>query len=50
MARATSLPSTSESRQGLAILNRQFPATAQAPIYLLVQTTDGSSMLTAENH
>ncbi len=46
---ANSLPSTSEARQGLAILNRQFPSTAQDPIYILAQTTNGSSILTSEN-
>jgi RND superfamily putative drug exporter len=30
-------------------MNRQFPATAQNPIYIIAQTSDGSNMLTADN-
>jgi uncharacterized membrane protein YdfJ with MMPL/SSD domain len=48
-AGASSLPKDAESRQGIDILNAQFPATNQYPIFITAQTTDGSSMLTAEN-
>ncbi len=46
---ASSLPTTIEARQGLDILNTQFPATNQNPVIIVAQTTDGSSMLTAGN-
>ena len=46
---ASSLPKGSESRQGIDILNAQFPETNQYPIFITAQTTDGSSMLTTEN-
>lgn len=46
---ASSLPSNSQARQGLAILNQAFPTTAQEPVFLTVQTPDGSNILTAEN-
>jgi RND superfamily putative drug exporter len=43
------LPTTSEARQGIDILNAQFPDTKQSPVLIVVQTTDGSSMLTSDN-
>jgi RND superfamily putative drug exporter len=46
---ASSLPSSSDARQGLDILHAQFPATNDNPIYIIAQTPDGSSMLTSEN-
>jgi putative drug exporter of the RND superfamily len=48
-AGASSLPKGAESRQGIDILNAQFPATNQYPIFITAQTTDGSSILTADN-
>jgi len=48
-AGASSLPKSAESRQGIDILNAQFPETNQYPIFITAQTTDGSSMLTTEN-
>jgi len=48
-AGATSLPKGSESRQGIDILNAQFPETTQYPIFITAQTIDGSSILTSEN-
>ncbi|HKD76139.1 MAG TPA: MMPL family transporter, partial [Ktedonobacterales bacterium] len=45
----TSLPQSSEARRGFQIMNRQFPATAQDPIYIIAQTPDGSNMLTPDN-
>src|SRR6266568_8024033 len=48
-AGSSSLPKSAESRQGIDTLNAQFPATNQYPIFITAQTTDGSSMLTAEN-
>jgi uncharacterized membrane protein YdfJ with MMPL/SSD domain len=48
-AGASSLPKSAESRQGIDILNAQFPETNQYPIFITAQTTGGSSMLTAGN-
>ncbi len=48
-AGVSSLPKSAESRQGIDILNAQFPETNQYPIFITTQTTDGSSMLTTEN-
>ena len=48
-AGVSSLPKSSESRQGIDILNAQFPETNQYPIFITAQSTDGSSMLTSEN-
>jgi uncharacterized membrane protein YdfJ with MMPL/SSD domain len=45
----TALPTTSEARQGLDILSAQFPAMNEHPISIVVQTPDGSSILTADN-
>ncbi|HEX8997199.1 MAG TPA: MMPL family transporter [Ktedonobacterales bacterium] len=45
----TGLPRTLEARQGNDILNAQFPDTNVNPVYLVVQTKDGASILTAEN-
>jgi len=46
---SSSLPSSSEARQGLALLHAQFPATNDNPIYIIAQSPDGSSMLTPDN-
>jgi len=46
---SSSLPKSAESRKGIDILNAQFPATNEYPIFLVAQTRDGSSILTAEN-
>jgi RND superfamily putative drug exporter len=46
---ASSLPSSSEARQGLDLLHAQFPATNTDPIYVIAQTPDGSSILTPAN-
>jgi RND superfamily putative drug exporter len=46
---ASSLPASSEVRQGTDILYAQFPDTKNTPIYLAVQTPDGSSILTPDN-
>ena len=46
---ASSLPAGAEARQGLDILAQQFPSDHQDPIMLVVQSPDGSSMLTATN-
>ncbi len=48
-AGSSSLPKSAESRQGIDILNAQFPATNEYPILIVAQTPDGSSMLTSEN-
>jgi RND superfamily putative drug exporter len=46
---ASSLPAGTEARQGLELLNAQFPATNEHPILIVAQTPDGSSILTANN-
>jgi RND superfamily putative drug exporter len=46
---ASSLPAGSEARQGLELLNAQFPANNEHPILITAQTPDGSSILTAAN-
>lgn len=46
---ASSLPTNSQARRGSDILTQQFPAVNQDPIDLVVQTADGSSILTAQN-
>jgi RND superfamily putative drug exporter len=46
---ATALPTSAESRQGLDILNAQFPQTNENPIYIIAQARGGSSILTTEN-
>ena len=43
------LPKSAEARQGIDILNAQFPETNDNPIYVVVQAHDGSSMLTRGN-
>jgi RND superfamily putative drug exporter len=43
------LPAHTSERQGLAILQQQFPDLAQDPIYVIAQTHDGSSILTQDN-
>jgi RND superfamily putative drug exporter len=48
-AGVTSLPKGAESRQGIDILNAQFPETNQYPVFITAQSNDGSSMLTTEN-
>ncbi|HET7637887.1 MAG TPA: MMPL family transporter, partial [Ktedonobacteraceae bacterium] len=45
---SSSLPKSAEARQGIDILNAQFPATNENPIFIVVQTPDGSSMLTSD--
>lgn len=44
-----SLPSSSEARQGLSVLAAQYPSFNNQTIDLVVETTDHSSLLTAEN-
>ncbi len=48
-ASVDSLPKTNEARQGLDILTAQYPSQTQNPIQVVVQTPDGSSILTAAN-
>ncbi len=43
------LPKSAEARQGIDILNAQFPETNDNPIYVVVQAPGGSSMLTRDN-
>lgn len=43
------LPPTNEARLGETILQQQFPSTQVSPVVAVVQTRDGSSMLTAAN-
>ena len=46
---ASALPTSAESRQGIDILNAQFPQTNENPISIIAQAPDGSSMLTTAN-
>jgi len=46
---AVTLPQQAQAQQGGAILSDQFATAAATPIYIVVQTPDGSSILTA-NH
>jgi RND superfamily putative drug exporter len=46
---ASSLPTSTEARQGLDILNAAFPQTSDNPIYVIAQTPAGSSILTPDN-
>jgi RND superfamily putative drug exporter len=43
------LPPSADARQGMEILQAQYPATRTTPVYLIVQTTDGSSIFTPAN-
>lgn len=45
----SSLPKSAESRQGIELLNAQFPQANQNPIYIVAQSPDGSSILTPGN-
>ncbi len=45
----TSLPTSSESRQGTDILYQQFPDTNTNVVSIIAQTPQGSSMLTSDN-
>jgi RND superfamily putative drug exporter len=45
----TSLPTSSESRQGIDILNKQFPDTKANVISIIAQAPQGSSMLNSDN-
>ena len=46
---SVSLPAQAKSEQGYTILSEQFPNTNTNPIYAVVQTRDGSSILTSEH-
>ena len=46
---STSIPTSFGSRQGLDILNAQFPETKEHPVFIVVQAPGGSSMLTTDN-
>jgi RND superfamily putative drug exporter len=46
---STSLPKGASSRTGIELVNKQFPATNENPVYIIAQTPDGSSMLTSSN-
>jgi RND superfamily putative drug exporter len=43
------LPPSSEARQGLGVLQAQYPAFNASPVDIIAQATDGSGMLTPEN-
>ena len=45
----SSVPKSSVARQGIDILNAQFPETNEHPVFIVVQSPDGSSMLNADN-
>ena len=46
---SSSLPSDTEARRGIDILNQQFPSTNENPVVITAQTADGSSVLSADN-
>jgi RND superfamily putative drug exporter len=46
---ATALPKSAMSRQGLEILNAEFPQTKENIISIIAETPDGSSILAASN-
>jgi RND superfamily putative drug exporter len=46
---STSLPATASSRQGIELVNAQFPSSNENPVYIIAKTPDGSSMLTEGN-
>ena len=46
---SSALPATTEARVGLDLMTENFPASSDNPIYIVAQTPDGSSMLTADN-
>jgi uncharacterized membrane protein YdfJ with MMPL/SSD domain len=46
---SSSLPKSAEARQGIDILNAQFPTTNENPIFIVAQAPGGSSMLTSDN-
>jgi RND superfamily putative drug exporter len=46
---STSLPKSSEARQGLDILSAQYPSANDNPVVVVAQTPDGSSILTPTN-
>ncbi|HEX6541087.1 MAG TPA: MMPL family transporter [Ktedonobacterales bacterium] len=45
----SSLPNGAPSRVGMDLINKQFPSTTENPVYIIAQTSDGSSMLTRDN-
>ena len=45
----SALPKSAESRQGIDILNAQFPQTNENPIYIIAQAPGASSILTKRN-
>src|SRR5205085_5234057 len=46
---SASVPKSFEARQGIDILNAQFPETYAHPVFIVVQARDGSSMLSPGN-
>ena len=46
---STALPAGTEARVGLDLITANFSSASDNPIYVVAQTPDGSSMLTAEN-
>ncbi|MGH2487423.1 MAG: MMPL family transporter, partial [Ktedonobacterales bacterium] len=46
---SSALPASTEARVGLDLLTANFPATSDNPIYIVAQTPDGSSILSADN-
>ncbi|MFI5273832.1 MAG: MMPL family transporter [Ktedonobacterales bacterium] len=45
----SSLPASSEARQGAEIIAQQYPETTRPSIYIIAQTPDGSSVLAPDN-
>jgi RND superfamily putative drug exporter len=46
---STSLPSSTEARQGLDLLSAQYPSLSDNPVDVVAQTPDGANVLTPEN-
>ncbi|HEX6819227.1 MAG TPA: MMPL family transporter, partial [Ktedonobacterales bacterium] len=46
---SSALPAGTEARVGLDLITANFRAASDNPVYIVAQTPDGSSMLTAEN-
>ena len=46
---ASVLPSNTQASQGLKLLQEQFPSAANDPIYIVVQTDDHSSLMSAQH-
>jgi len=46
---SAALPASAASRQGIELVNAQFPSTSENPVYIIAKTSDGSDMLRLDN-